>query len=130
MGKIEWIYTQTLFTFLCFCLENHAKLSCLGEVLGWFQLNTIVFLWVFVLTGLTLEKLLNLSLTPNREWTNNIPFTGWTGQRHLTAMPGSCTSKVDGEMFPGFFGILPKHLNKIEWWIDRGEAQLHEKETA
>ena len=38
--------------------------------------------------------------THYRERTGNIPFIGWMGQRHVTTLPNSCPSKLNGEIIP------------------------------
>ena len=43
--------------------------------------------------------------THHRERTNNIPFTGWIEQRHVTTMPNNCLSKLDVEMLSSHSGI-------------------------
>ena len=65
------------------------------------------------------QHILETSRSNNSDVTHNTKrrrgiktITGQNGQRHVTGMPGSCPSRLNGEMLPSRFGIQSKQPHK------------------
>ena len=49
------------------------------------------------------------------EWTDNKPFSGFIGSRHITKREAVCPSKLGGEILPSHSIILLNYLNTIQY---------------